>query len=273
MKLLSSVFSFYINASIHVALAVMALVGISIFEYDLHIPMALWVFIFFGTITGYNFVKYARIAGLGHRELTNSLRSIQVFSFFSFGIGAYFAFQLSFDTLLVIGGFALLTFFYAVPLLKQKSLRNLNSLKIFVVALVWAGVTVIVPILSTDIDLNTDSWLTFVQRFFIVVALTIPFDIRDLQYDVASLKTLPQQFGIIRVKVFGLFLLLMCLFIEGFKDEFSARYFLSLLIICLLIGTVLFGSGRKQLKYFASFWVEGIPIVWLGILLLLSILF
>ena len=79
MKLLSSVFSFYINSSIHVAFAVLAFVGISMLEYDLEIPNALWVFIFFGTITGYNFVKYAKIAGLRHRQLTNSLRTIQVF--------------------------------------------------------------------------------------------------------------------------------------------------------------------------------------------------
>ncbi len=273
MKLLSSVFSFYINASIHVAFAVLALVGISNMEYDLQIPNALWAFIFFGTITGYNFVKYAKIAGLRHRELTNSLRFIQIFSFICFGITSYFAFQLSFDTLLLIGGFALLTFFYAVPFLKLKSLRSLTSLKIFVVALVWAGVTVVVPVLSAGVELNVDILLTFIQRFFIVIVLTIPFEIRDLEFDVASLRTLPQQLGITRVKALGFFLLLICMIMQGFKDEFSMRYFFSLLIACLLIGGALVGSSKQQFKYFASFWIEGIPIVWFGVLLLLSKLF
>ncbi|MFT4668451.1 MAG: hypothetical protein ACI9M9_000355 [Flavobacteriaceae bacterium] len=273
MKLLSSVFSFYINASIHVAFAVLALVGISKMEYDLQIPNALWIFIFFGTITGYNFVKYAKIAGLRHRELTNSLRSIQVFSFFSFGIVTYFALQLSFETLLYIGGFALLTFFYAVPFLKSKNLRNLASLKVFVVALVWAGVTVIVPLFSEGVEFNIDVLLTFVQRFFIVFVLTIPFEIRDLQYDDKTLRTLPQQLGVTRVKALGLFLLLICLITEGLKDEFSLGYCMSLLIICALIAAALISSRTKQLKYFASFWIEGIPIVWFGVLLLLSNLF
>ena len=273
MKLLSSVFSFYINASIHVAFAVLALVGISALEYDIEIPIELWVFIFFGTITGYNFVKYAKIAGLRHRELTNSLRSIQIFSFICFGITSYFTFQLSFDILLLIGGFALLTFFYAVPFLKSKNLRSLTSLKIFVVALVWAGVTVIVPLLSVGVELNADILLTFIQRFFIVIVLTIPFEIRDLQFDVASLRTLPQQLGVNRVKALGLFLLLICLIIEGLKDEFSGGYFMSLLIVCALITGALFGSSKRQLKYFASFWIEGIPIVWFGVLLLLLNLF
>jgi hypothetical protein len=270
MKLLSSVFSFYINASIHVAFAVLALVGISKMEYNLQIPNALLEFIFFGTITGYNFVKYSRIAGLRHSELTNSLRYIHVFSVICFGITIYLAFQLSFDTLFYIGGFAVLTFFYAVPFLNSKNLRSLTSLKIFIVAVVWAGITVIVPIKTAGVELNVDVLLTFVQRFFIVIVLIIPFEIRDLQFDVASLKTLPQQLGVKRVKVLGLFLLLICLIIEGFKDELSVGYFMSLLIICALIAGALFGSSRKQLKYFASFWIEGIPIVWFGVLILLS---
>ena len=273
MKLLTSIFSFYINASIHVALAVVALVGVTSLEFQLDISLALWAFIFFGTMTGYNFVKYAKIAGLKHRELTNSLKSIQLFSFLCFGILVYFSFQLSIYTLLTAGGFALLTFLYAVPFLKKKSLRNLNSLKIFIVALVWAGVTVTMPLIASEVNVNTDSWLSFIQRFFIVIVLTIPFEIRDLQYDLTTLKTLPQQFGLKKVKIIGLILLLICLLIEGFKDELSRYHFLSLLTTCLLIGGVLIISKRKQHKYFSSFLVEGIPIVWLAILLLLLNLF
>ncbi|MFT4848214.1 MAG: hypothetical protein ACI83B_000740 [Sediminicola sp.] len=273
MRLLSSVFSFYVNGSIHVAFAVLALVGTSVLEYDLEIPFALWVFIFFGTITGYNFVKYAKIAGVRHRELTNSLKSIQIFSFICFGITVYFAFRLSFDTVLLISGFALLTFFYAVPFLKSKNLRSLTSMKIFVVALVWAGVTVIVPVLSIGVELNVDILLTFVQRFFIVVVLIIPFEIRDLKFDVASLRTLPQQLGVKRVKAVGIFLLLICLVFEGFKDKVSEGNFIGLLMLCILIASALISSNKQQLKYFASFWIEGIPIVWLAILFLLSNLF
>lgn len=273
MKLLTSIFSFYINASIHVAFAVVALIGVTSLEFHIDVSMALWGFIFFGTITGYNFVKYAKIAGLKDGELTNSLKSIQVFSFLCLGIVLYLSFQLSIDTLLTASGFALLTFLYAVPFLKKKSLRSLNSLKIFIVALVWAGVTVTIPMIAAKVDVNMDSWLSFTQRFFIVIVLTIPFEIRDLQYDLATLKTLPQQFGLKRVKAFGLILLLICLFLEGFKDEVSKHHFLSLLTTCFLIGGALIISDRKQHKYFSSFWVEGIPIVWLGILFLFLNLF
>ena len=253
--------------------AVLALVGISWIEYDLQIPNALWFFVFFGTITGYNFVKYANIAGLGHRELKDSRRSIQIFSFICFAIVSYFSFRLSLDILLVLGGFAILTFFYAVPLLRYENLRSLTSLKVFVVALVWAGVTVIVPIMAAVIELDTDILLTCIQRFIIVIVLTIPFEIRDLEFDVASLKTLPQQLGIRRVKALGVSLLFICLILEGFKDEFSAAYALSLVLVTALIAIGLMRSEKRQYAYFASFWIEGIPIIWFGLLLFLSKLF
>jgi hypothetical protein len=269
MKVFTSIFSFYINASIHVAFAVLALVGVTSLEFQFDVSPALCGFVFFGTITGYNFVKYAKIAGLKHRDLTNSLKSIQVFSFLCFGIVIYFSFRLSIHTLLAAGGFAFLTFFYAVPILKKKSLRSMNSLKIFIVALVWAGITVVIPLIETETNVNANTWLSFMQRFLIVIVLTLPFEIRDLEYDLATLKTLPQQFGLKKVKVLGLIMLLICLFLEGFKSEISKYYFLSLVITCCLIGGVLIASQRKQFRYFSSFWVESIPIVWLGILMLI----
>ena len=61
MKSLSFLFNIYINSSIHVAFAVCSLVGITCLEYDINIAINLLGFVFFGTVTGYNFVKYATV--------------------------------------------------------------------------------------------------------------------------------------------------------------------------------------------------------------------
>jgi hypothetical protein len=61
--------------------------------------------------------------------------------------------------------------------------------------------------------------------------------------------------------------------IDLFKSIFTKTHFVSLLITCLLIGFILIITKRNQNKYFASFWVEGIPIVWYLILLESSKLF
>lgn len=203
MKLYKAVFNFYINSSIHVALAVIALVAFTVLRYDLYLPLPVWLFVFFGTITGYNFVKYAAVAGLHHRSLTNALKSIQIFSFFSFGIILLLLFLLSKETIIATVIFALLTFFYAVPLLKNKNLRTLSGLKIFIVALVWAGVTVILPLVASKTVIETAHLLAFLQRLCLVLVLTLPFEIRDIPYDATGLQTFPQQLGIKKNKRVG----------------------------------------------------------------------
>jgi len=57
--------------------------------------------LFFGGVSGYNFVKYAEVAGLHHRSLTKSLRKIQIFSFIC-GVGLLISvFSLSREALLI----------------------------------------------------------------------------------------------------------------------------------------------------------------------------
>lgn len=263
MKFLNGVFAFYVNSSIHVALAVVALLAITVLEYDLTIPFELWAFVFLGALTGYNFVKYAKVAGLHHRSLTNSLKTIQVFSGICFVLLAFMAFKLSISTLLVTAGFGLATFFYAVPFVRHKNLRNFSSLKIFIVAFVWAGVTVIVPFISSETVVSGDVLLTFFQRILIVVALILPFEIRDIPYDSLNLKTLPQQLGVRNTKLLGLAVLLFCLVFEFFKYRSEVAYIISLLGFCVTLGWLLVISKTYQTRYFASFWVEGLPIIWL----------
>lgn len=262
MKVLRNIFDFYINASVHVALAVMALTAVTIMEFNLKVSLAFWMFLFAGAITGYNFVKYARIAGLHHRQLAHSLQAIQVFSALIFLLLLYTLFLVDWEVLLVVILFAVPTLFYAVPLIRHKNLRSLTGIKIFVVAFVWAGTTVILPAVDAEIKLNLDIWLTFFQRMVIVVTLILPFEIRDVPYDDLNLKTLPQQIGVWGTKMVGEGSLLLCLTLEFFKEESSLPYLVSVLLFSIVLGMVLIVSKPQQSKYFASFWVEGLPILW-----------
>lgn len=262
MKVLSRVFAFYINSSIHVAFAVVSLLAITVLEYGLTVSWELWSFVFLGSLTGYNFVKYAKVAGLHHRSLTNSLKTIQVFSAISFIALVFIAFRLPINVLLIAAAFGLATFFYAVPFVRHKNLRNFSSIKIFIVAFVWAGVTVIVPMVASETAISGDVLLTFFQRIMIVLALILPFEIRDVPYDSLNLKTLPQQVGIRNTKLLGLAVLLFCLVFEFFKLDSEVAYIVSLLVFCVILGWMLVVSKTHQTRYFASFWVEGMPIIW-----------
>ena len=58
MQVLKQFLDFYINSSIHVALAVCGLTWITLLNFNLSQIEILLYFIFFATVTGYNFVKY-----------------------------------------------------------------------------------------------------------------------------------------------------------------------------------------------------------------------
>lgn len=260
---IKSIFEFYINSSIHVALAVYSLVRISEKYYDIPYYEYLDYFIFYGTITGYNFVKYAGIAKFHHRSLTTHLRSIQVFSLFAFVLMVFYAIKLPLKVILAFVPFALLTLLYVVPVFKNFSLnlRNVASLKIMLIAAVWAGVTMFIPVLLINKNIDIHFLLGVFQRFLFVIVLTLPFDIRDLQYDRKQLYTIPQLIGVERTKKLGFILLLLTLFIE-FLITPSVHFKTVYLIIFMLLLLLLQRAKRHQSKYYTSFWVEALPIFW-----------
>ena len=95
MTYLKLIFNFYINSSIHVALSVYSLVRITEIYAGISYNENLDYFIFYGTITGYNFIKYAGVAKFYHMSLTKNMRLIQIFSFLSFCFLIYYGTKIS----------------------------------------------------------------------------------------------------------------------------------------------------------------------------------
>ncbi len=269
MKYLKNAFELYINSSIHVSFAVVALSLVTYLEYDMDVDLNLLVFTFFASVTGYNFVKYAGIAKLHHLSLATNLRVIQIFSLMSFLALLFYVFKLNSTVLLAAGILGLFTLFYAVPLSRNgKNLRSLPGLKIFIIALVWAGSTVLLPLINGHKYLGLEVIVDFIQRLLLVVILTLPFEIRDLEFDKEALGTIPQKIGVFRTKVFGTFLLVLIFFIELLQKSFESDGFLALSILLLGLGFFLWGAKKRQSKYYSAFWVEALPMLYLGVYLL-----
>ncbi|PIA81159.1 hypothetical protein BFR04_15810 [Gaetbulibacter sp. 4G1] len=277
MTLLKQILNFYINSSIHVALSVFSLTWMTLIEYNFLYDENVLYFVFYATITGYNFVKYFGIAKFHHRSLATWLKAIQIFSLICFILMCYYGLQLEKSTLLCIAVLGLITFLYAIPFLpkhlfldKHHNLRSISGLKIYLIALVWSGVTVFLPLINMKYGINTDVIITGLQRYFFVIVLMFPFEIRDLQYDSLKLSTIPQRIGVKQTKGIGALLLMLFFFLEFFKDETNIGSVIILLVITFITMLLLVCSKIKQSNYYSSFWVEGVPILWL-ILMLLSL--
>lgn len=274
MKGLKQFFDFYINSSIHVALAVVSLSWLTLLEFDFYDNDILY-FIFFSSITGYNFVKYFGLAKFHHRSLANWLKFIQVFSLLCFVLMCYYAFKIQTKTLFYIVGLGLITFLYAIPFLPKRflvddkqNLRDIGGIKIYIIALVWTGVTVISPLVNNNIGVSDTLIITAIQRFVFVFVLTLPFEIRDLQYDSIKLSTIPQKIGEKQTKIIGLILLLVFFTLEFFKEENNFKRLIIVFVITIITFYSLINAKKNQGKYYSGFWVEGIPIFWLLLVLL-----
>lgn len=266
MKSIRQVFDFYLNGSIHVAIAVLSLVLMTnhMFQNPFDLPMA--GFAFFGTIFGYNFIKY-EVFFRNKKPLWKELKAIALLSIFSLLASAYFFFCLEKVTQITAVIFFGLTFLYTVPVFsKKKNIRNWSGIKIYIVAICWSGVTTLLPLMNAGTAVFSDVILKFCQRFLLVIILILIFEIIDLRTDDPSLETVPQKIGVKNTKILGLILLLPFYILEFFKTNLDTNQLFINAILVIVTTLFMLFANEKRSKYYTSFWVESIPIFWLCML-------
>lgn len=263
MKTLKKIFDFYINSSIHVALSVFALVKLTYILFDITNDYATLFFAFFGTIVGYNFVKYDALARAKRLQMTKQLKAISIFSFLSLLTTAYYFFQLQKTTQIIGLVFLVITLLYTLPFFPNKrNARNWAGIKIYIVALSWVGVTLFLPIINNNLPFTNYVFLVAAQRFILIFVLILVFEIIDLKQDDPHLKTVPQQIGVAKTKRVGVLLMVLFVLLEFLSTDFRMEFFA--LKSALAITTILFllYSNENRSRYYASFWVESIPVFW-----------
>lgn len=267
MNIVKRLIRLYINGSVHVALAVFSLVLMTyhIFQKPFNAPMAL--FAFFGTLFSYNFMKYESLYRF-KKPASPFVKAIVVLSVSALvGAGVSFLF-LERKTQAVALVFLVLTAIYTVPFFpNQKNLRNWSGIKIYIVAFCWAGVTLVLPLINAGMELSADIYIKFIQRFLLVLILILIFEIIDLKEDDPHLKTLPQAIGVKNTKLLNLFLLVPFYVLEFAKSWVDIRQLYVNVILVLAMGLFTVFANPERSKYYTLFWVESIPIVWLGLVL------
>ncbi len=254
MRFLKKIVDFYIESSIHVAFAVYCLMKITIFSNQLSSINHFSATVFFGTILGYNFLKYYDVFKKGF------FRSNRYFAIVVVCALAGICFLISFwhldfsiQILLIVSG----VFVVLYPFL-----RKYGWLKLFLVSFTVTFITVYIPF-QCQKWFPSEFYISFIQRFLLLTSLLIPFEIMDSKTDDTSLNTLPQLYGIDAVKLFGILLILPFMILEFLK---SNPNFLVLPIAMITILSIHF-ADLKRTKYYTSFWVESVPILWWLIIL------
>lgn len=268
MESIKKILNFYVFSNIHVALASVSLVYISFWNFGLHPPTKYLIFTFLSTFTAYHLVQILDSFFYQTHD-KNFIQFVSNFKFFLFflGISGMFSYIILFkiQELKVLIPVFFLTICYAVPFVKinQKklNLRRFPSLKIFVVVLVWVLFTVWFPLQNKVFE--SQFWIEFIQRFALLAALVIPFDIRDYEIDSSDMSSLPQRLGVEQAKKVGILLLLVFFIMIFFKINLSSVEILSELMIFIIGILFIYYTKIKQSIYYTAFWIESIPIFWL----------
>lgn len=142
---------------------------------------------------------------------------------------------------------------------QKKALRDLPGLKIFVVAMVWAGFLVALPAIEHQI--KPFPWVLMLEKFLFIFAITLPFDMRDVAVDAPSQKTLPQVLGIKNASYLGVFSCLMCICLAAYQwhdNLVSIGYLITQTLTYILAVWCLLLAQKKRNELFYSFLIDGL---------------
>ena len=243
-----------------------------------------WIgFIFFATLFLY---AIHRIVGLKkvapflkkyRYAIIHSFKSHIKFYALLGGLGAlYFFFQLSFTSQILLIIPAILSLGYVLPVVRgNKRLRDFNYIKIFLIACIWAVITVIIPVLERSDILGTSLLLLFTERFLFIFAITLPFDIRDLKIDAhINVKTIPGRIGIEKTKwLAGVLLILFFMAALGnyFLGTYSFWVIMALFFSAVSSLYFVWQSDKTDGDYFFTGLMDGTMIIQFLLVLLFSL--
>ncbi|MGB2341039.1 MAG: hypothetical protein ACPH57_00195 [Flavobacteriaceae bacterium] len=266
MESLKPYFEFYLKSSIHVALMVLCIYEISIIEHQLFPKNELRMFVFSGTLFAYNFVKYNNLFLNKLRGSKPALKGVVVLSYLSLICSGYFFIFMNLQEQIVALIASFLLCLYIMPLYQIKiNLRNIEGLKIHIVALCWTLVSLILPLINSFDFFSLSTWIFIAQRYLWIILAILPFEIFDSQMDSVELGTIPQSLGVPKTKLFGVLLAIIIVLLSFLN---SSIFWFAYLLMVVFYVYFLCTTSINQSFYRNHFWVEAVPFFGLLVLYL-----
>lgn len=275
---MKAIFNYFVFGSWWVSLCAAALGLLTWLELTgnwWHAP--LFIFIFGSTLVVYNMNM---ISGL--RELRDSgtkserhhwcmnnevlMKSTLAFGLLLSGGSVWFLNEAIWFLIVPLG---LVAFAYTIPIVRKEAnkirIREIGLWKIFLIASVWAGMTAILPAVNLygfKQVFELGSWQLAFGRFLFILAITIPFDIRDLANDAnKGVRTIPSVIGwklsVLASHVLLVAFILLIWFRLGAHHPFFIGYAISTAITTVLVAI----ASPKRSDFYCSFWLEGTMLI------------
>lgn len=196
--MLKKIFDFFVFTSLFIACCAVVMVHQTSLLFHIQPDFALYAFVFFGSVCSYNFHWYLTPPNI--RETSYKLRwNIQnrglhliLFAVGIIGSGITSFLLIRHWYWLVLT--ALLTFLYSAPKISHPffiQLRKIAIGKTIFLAVAWAHVTALLPLLIEVKKLQPQHIWFVINRFFFIYAICIVFDRRDVKKDrEAGIKSL-----------------------------------------------------------------------------------
>ena len=275
---------FIVYSNVWVGLAVMTFAWLTLHELGQK-SFSYLLFTFFFTVATYNYMRLVQIRSYSGEHGVNQKfwlkqHVIQASFFtvvFSF-LGAWFYFDLFTWRLVALTALpAVISFFYPLsfrhPLRSFTSLRTVPGLKVLLIAGSWAYITQLVPAIYWGEPVISD-WIEFGLRSFFIIALIIPFDIRDMAMDDRHMRTIPQMFGVQRSKKLALLLIIVYgawKVLEAWNGRVQAYELVVWLLGLTYAGFLILRMNTSRSELYCGFWIEGTPILIAVMMLLFSL--
>lgn len=235
------------------------------------------ILVFFATLFIYNFQRIfykpqidKSLHSIRRKWIFENQNTIKLLALIGFlGVAITFFFN-DFKIIFYLSPLLLISIAYFAPQIK---LRKNPWFKLLTLVSVWTMVTAVVPILlnSEQHTLN-ENILHILLRFCFMIAICIPFDIRDFKIDKADdVKTLPHVLGENQTRWLALLFMFFYIFLIVLENNFgmiNIHIFIGLILSAFINTILVFMSSSKQSEYFFVAALDGTMILQ-GIFLLM----
>lgn len=169
------------------------------------------------------------------------------------------------DTQWLVVGAGAVCLFYIMPLLNGKRLRDIPYIKVFMIAGVWTFVTVVFPLKAFAKEWYSCDTFLIVEKLAFILALTLPFDIRDMSWDAQTkVKTIPLSIGIVNSKWLSLALLILSFIMSiliFMMGVYTIKTLIAIGISVTISAWVVYQAHESKSDYFYYFLLDGMMLL------------